>query len=47
MPGIFHEEQDPYGSLAGSAVATALGLAAAALGTEVRNSDGVHFQLEI
>lgn len=34
--GAYVQDQDPSGSSAGSAVATALGLAAAALGTEVR-----------
>lgn len=34
--GIYHEFQDGGGSSTGSALAVALGLAAAALGTEVR-----------
>ncbi|KAI0105432.1 amidase signature enzyme [Nemania sp. FL0031] len=36
--GLFHDKQDPGGSSTGSASATALGLAAAALGTETDGS---------
>uniref|UniRef100_A0A0B7KEX8 Amidase domain-containing protein n=1 Tax=Bionectria ochroleuca TaxID=29856 RepID=A0A0B7KEX8_BIOOC len=34
--GVYHDKQDPWGSSTGSATGTALGLAFAALGTEVR-----------
>ena len=35
--GVYHKDQHPQGSSSGSAVGTALGLCAAALGSEVRN----------
>jgi amidase len=34
--GVYHDKQDPWGRSTGSATGTALGLAFAALGTEVR-----------
>ncbi len=36
--GVYHIKQDPSGSSSGSAVATSLGLALAALGNEVRQT---------
>lgn len=36
--GVYYENQDPWGSSTGSAIGTALGLAFAALGTEVEGS---------
>lgn len=36
--GVYHVKQDPSGSSSGSAIATSLGLALAALGNEVRQT---------
>lgn len=41
--GVYHQDQDPWGSSSGSAVATALGMCFAALGTEVRPSYNHHY----